>query len=100
MAIDFNGFVQKSYSWTDWKSVTSAKTLAVQYYQDDVKYVVYGYDGPEVHNCIIWLNDVPHAIAETYSQDQNDADKSDFETNYKTSANKKIGCPKDSDNAD
>lgn len=88
MAIDFLQFIKKSYNWADWKSISQIKKFIIQYDQDDLQYTIYGYDGPEVHICIIWLSEVPWAIKEEYSQEQNDLDKTDFETNYKNSSNK------------
>jgi hypothetical protein len=38
-------------------------------------------------SCIIWKGAVPSTVLQGYSQAQNDADKSDFETNYKAFSN-------------
>jgi hypothetical protein len=63
----------------------------VQYDDDGAIYTVYFYDGPEVHLCTIWKDVVPDGILGCgYSQAQNDSDKSDFETNYKPTANTAI----------
>lgn len=91
MTVDFSNSLRKDYSWTDWKSIYNAKTLSPQYNQDSEKYIIYGFDGPEAHACIIWLSNVPYAIANSYSQAQNDADKSDFENNYKSIFNVSVG---------
>jgi hypothetical protein len=81
---------QRTYSWTAWKAIQASKILLTQYDDDGVQYTVYGYDGPEVHLCTIWKGEVPHGIVGSYSQAQNDADKADFEANYKASANATI----------
>lgn len=81
-------FTQRSHSWTNWKAVASAKNIIYQYDDDGLVYRIYGYDGPEIHLCIIWKAEVPYEIVNGgYSQVQNDADKLDFETNYLPTAN-------------
>jgi hypothetical protein len=91
MAITFgSSFTQRYYSWTDFKTVLLGKYLIHQYDEDDSKYTIYGYDGQEVHSCIIYKGEVPESITAFYSQVQNDADKLDFETNYKTFSNRPL----------
>lgn len=81
-------FTQKTYAWSAWKAIQASKSLITQYDEDPNVYLVYGYDGPEVHLCTIWKGIVPDGVVNSgYSQAQNDADKTDFETNYKTTAN-------------
>jgi hypothetical protein len=54
-------------------------------------YTVFVFDSSLVYICNIWKDAVPDGIVQGgYSQAQNDSDKSDFETNYKPSANKRI----------
>jgi hypothetical protein len=66
-----------------------SKTLKIQYEDDGTTYTIYGYDQPEVVTCTIWQGAVPGTvIAGGYSQAQNDADKSDFQTNYLPTANR------------
>lgn len=68
-----------------------SKSLMLQYEDDGVTYLVFGYDPPEVITCSIWKGTVPSAVvAGGYSQAQNDADKADFETNFKSVANRSI----------
>jgi hypothetical protein len=82
---------QRSYHWTAWKSAVSGKGIANPQYDDDgTFYTIWGYDGPEVHTCVIWKGVVPDSITAFYSQNQNDADRADFETNYKTTYNKSL----------
>lgn len=82
---------QRTYRWTDWKTVQSNKKLIYQYDDDGIVYTIYGYDGPEVHLCNIFKGTVPYNIVEAgYSQVQNDADKIDFENNYLAEANRPV----------
>jgi len=86
--INFSGIPERSGDWTWFKAYITEKRLAIQYEEDDAAYFIYGYDSPEVVTCKIWKGVVPPSVINAgYSQAQNDADKSDFETNYKTAAN-------------
>ncbi len=83
----------RNYRWTQWKTIKTAKSLIHQYDDDGVVYTIWGYDGPEVHICTIFKNEVPYNIInEGYSQSQNNSDKTDFETNYLSSANATLGA--------
>lgn len=89
--INFGGIPQRSDTWSWFKPLIASKSLKVQFEEDDVEYIVYGYDLPEVLFCTIWKGSVPATvIAAGYSQAQNDADKTDFETNFKPYANRSI----------
>lgn len=91
MIIFASQLTQRSYTWTNWKTVQADKNLVYQYEDDSNIYTIWGYDGPEVHFCIIWKGTVPDGIIGSgYSQNQNDVDKSDFETNYLSTANSVI----------
>ncbi len=85
-------YTQRNYSWTDWKTVQSNKNFLHQYDDDGVIYTIWGYDGPEVHLCQIWIGAIPESILNTsyITQIQNDIDKSDFETNYQPTANRSL----------
>src|ERR1700679_303562 len=85
-------YTRRYYTWTDWKVVQAAKGLIYQYDDDGVIYTIYGYDGPEVNLCQIWIGTVPSTIIanSTITQAQNDLDKADFETNYEPTANQPI----------
>lgn len=84
-------FTQRYYKWTAYKAVMAAKGLLTQYESDGVMYTIWGYDGPEVHICSIYIGTVPDSIQDGgYSQGQNDSDKTDFETNFKSAANAPI----------
>jgi hypothetical protein len=87
-------YTQRNYRWTDWKVVQVDRSLVYQYNDDGFIYKIWGYDGPEVHFCIIYKDLVPEsAINAGYSQAQNDSDKLDFETNYIPGADEPIGTP-------
>lgn len=91
MSISFGTTPQRSGTWAWFKPFVAQKTLKVQYEEDTGVYTVYGYDHPEVLVCTIWKTTVPDAVlASGYTQAQNDADKADFETNYKPYANRSI----------
>lgn len=82
---------QRVYSWTDWKASYAKKGLPLQWDDDGVNYTIWSYDGPEVIVCQIWKGTLPESILASHTQEQNDADKSDFETNYKTNGNSPLG---------
>lgn len=92
MAVQFgSGFTVRSNFWTDFKAAFLSKKFLLQYDDNGTVYTVYGYDGPEVNICTIWKGTLPDSIiAGGYSQVQNDADKTDFENNYKATANARI----------
>lgn len=83
-------FTQRNYTWTAWKAVYAVKGSLFQYDEDDASYLIWTYDGPDVHICQLWKGDIPYTLAATYSQGQNDTDKADFETNYKSIGNQPL----------
>lgn len=84
-------FTQKNYNYTDWKTIKSVKNFAHQYHDDGKVYIIYGYEFPDVHTCVIFKGPVPPPIiASGYTQQQNDDDKTDFENNLLPSANAAI----------
>jgi hypothetical protein len=86
-----------SDNWTYYKSIIISKNISVQYLEESSVYSIFSFDGQLVYSCIIYKGDVPYGVSLTYSQAQNDADKSDFENNYKNNANKCLDL-KDSEN--
>lgn len=82
MSVEFGATYTKRYSlWVAWLTFLEDRNASAQY--DDTLpdyYLIYFYDGPEVHWCRIWKGEVPPDIAasEGYSQAQNDADKAAF----------------------
>jgi hypothetical protein len=89
--INFGSTPQRTGTWSWFKPLIAGKTLKVQYEEDVGVYTIYGYDLPEVCACTIWIGTVPPSvIVGGYSQAQNDADKTNFETNFKPYANRSI----------
>lgn len=82
---------QRVFRWTVWKTVYAIKGLPFQYEDDGQLYTIWTYDTPEVHLCQIWKGTVPDSVTGAYSQEQNDADKADFEANYKSLGNLALG---------
>jgi hypothetical protein len=77
--------------WTSLKTTASAKGLSIQYDDDGYVYQIFAIDVPTVYQTRIWHGTVPaDVIAGGYSQAQNDADETDFETNFKPFANKPL----------
>lgn len=86
-----DSYTQRPCSWTDFKALQATKDFALQFQQGTDRYEVWGYDGPEAFTTQIWIGDVPaDAVAAGYSQEQNDADKADFEANFKAKGNGQI----------
>jgi len=78
-------------TWPVFKAVVGAKVLDVQFETGALQYDIFAFDGPLAYTCTIWLGEVPYGvIAGGYTQELNDADKADFETNFKDSANQAI----------
>ena len=94
MAIQFGSSISViSSDWTAFKATVTSKGLAslVQYTQDASTYSIFAFDGLLAYTCTVWLGTVPDGVINGgYSQAQNDADKTDFETNYKPGGNKRI----------
>lgn len=78
--------------WSDFTDALSTKGLLgeIQYLESSETYSIFAYDTPIKYTCTIWLNTVPTGIVGSYSQAQNDSDKTDFETNYKSTANQRL----------
>jgi hypothetical protein len=81
-------YTQREYRWTAWKAIYVIKGLPFQFEETSEMYTIWSYDGPEVFSCQIYRGAVP-AVSD-YTQEQNDADKADFETNYKALGNASI----------
>ena len=91
MPININTPVVVPSTWTIFKTntYTGNKSLPMQYYENGEEYTIFAIDADIGYTCTIWKNIVPDGvIGGGYSQATNDADKSDFETNYKPNANK------------
>lgn len=82
---------KRSYFWAAWKDIASTRSNHVQFDDDGSRYLIWLYDGPEVLLCTIWKTTVPDFVVRGgYTQDQNDADKADFEANFKPTANSAV----------
>lgn len=93
MAVKFpDNMIVISDAWTGFKSNVAAKSLVpvLQYDDDGEVYTIFAIDALIIYTCTIWIGTVPASVLPTYSQAQNDSDKSDFETNYKADANQQI----------
>lgn len=91
MSIHFGtSFTHINHRWTDWKVVHATKHLEAQWHDDGTTYTIYGYDGNDVHYCQIFKGEVPSSALVEYSQEQNDADKLEFETIYKSIWGKQV----------
>lgn len=86
--ISFGDRIPRICDWATWKSLQSSKFLVTQHDDDGSMYTVYGYDGPEVVLCYVWKGELVGNRGIT--QEQNDANKADFETNYKPTSNRPI----------
>jgi hypothetical protein len=82
---------QREYKWIQWKAIRSAKGFLHQYEETADTYIIWGYDGPEAHLCILYRGLVPqHVMDAGYTQEQNDLDLADFESVYKAIGNSSI----------
>lgn len=83
-------FTNREMTWTQFKSFKTAKNFNIQYESENGRYIIYGYDSPEVYVSYIYQSEVPESVLVRYSQEQNDADKADFLANYAPTSNKII----------
>lgn len=81
-------YTQRMYRWTQWKA-EYARRVKVGHQHDDSNdvYLIWFYDGPEVHLCTIWKGAVPAGVQDGYTQEQNDADQDEFESDYLSTSN-------------
>jgi hypothetical protein len=77
---------QRSGDWTWFKPLLASKSIVIQFEEDAAKYTIFGYDPPEALFCLIWKGTVPAGG----DQSQNDADKAEFEADFKPYANRSI----------
>lgn len=88
MAVSISSYLtRRDWSWTTWKAVYATKGSPFQYDEDATVYTIWTYDSNEAHVCNIWKGLLPDGITASYSQAQNDTDKTDFETNFKSLGN-------------
>jgi hypothetical protein len=83
MALFGSSNIQVHRRWTQLHELVHSRNLSLQYDETPEKYEIFAIDDKIVFVTEIWKGPVPPAIEATYSQSQNDADKTDFETNHK-----------------
>jgi len=83
--MSFLGKLEKS--WADLKALVSAKEIEFQYHETTEKYFIFAFE-----NSLVYFVDIHKAGYEPagINISQNTADRTDFENNYKASANGKI----------
>lgn len=94
MSVEFpNSLTKRNYLWTAFKVQSVERGGSIQYDNDIPDYyVIWFYDGHEIFICNIWKGTIPSDIVTNlgYTQTQNDLDKTNFETNYLSKANKSL----------
>lgn len=85
-----SSFTKRFHLWSAWRDLLLSKMGTHQYDDDGTVYTIWFYDEPEVHICNIWKENIPSNLLITYSQEQNDIDRNEFEIIYKLTANKRI----------
>lgn len=75
-------------SWADMASIVNSKSLALQYYETKDDYLIWAIDHTITYTYLIWK-----LGSEPYMSDRRQiaADRTDFETNYKPTANTPCG---------
>jgi hypothetical protein len=90
MTIHFSpSLTQVESAWTAFKNQLAIRALGsvIQYDESPSDYTIFAVEGYLVFWCQIWKGTVPEG---SYTQVQNDADKTDFETNFKAYANRSV----------
>ena len=75
------------FNWVNFKSITAAKNLGMQYVEDTKRYEIFAFDDDIKYETEIWKDTT---VVEGLDVTQNNTDKTDFETNFKTTANQPI----------
>lgn len=93
MSVNFGSGITIIQSfWTAFKASVASKGMLMQYVDDGTIITIFSFDGPSlVYMTVIYDGTVPDGLTATYSQAQNDSDKTDFNTNFKPTANKPSG---------
>jgi hypothetical protein len=91
MATFGDNFIVVDRTWTQLKSILNVKGLSLQYDDSNPNYYqLFTLDGSVVYLTFIYLGTLPDSLASTYSQTQNNSDKSDFESNFKSGSNQPV----------
>ena len=93
MSISYgSGFIALSKRWADFKGILTSKHLVLQYEEDDNAYYIFATDLSIIYETTLFKGELLETLQEEYSQAQNDADRLDFENNYKDFSNKAISA--------
>lgn len=94
MAINIgSNYTLRFLTWNDWKTEQASRHGNVQFDEDEGKYDVWFYDQNDVFNTYVYKGTIPDTeLALGRTQTDIDNYLSDFETNYKPSANRKISA--------
>lgn len=99
MAVIGSNFIIVAQTWSQLKVTLNTKLMSLQYDDSDVTaYQLFAIDGSIVYLATIYRGTLPDSVAASYSQAQNDQDKSDFETNFKGRANQPVDLYQVGDN--
>lgn len=86
---------QIKLNWSDFKSTVASKNLDIQFFEDIAKYSIFALDSNIAYKIILWKSGHEPVNSDTASIA---SDRSDFENNYKSSANKRLSTKETSDN--
>jgi hypothetical protein len=76
--------------WSDLCSMLASKGLRLQFTEDAEAFTMFALDGAIEYEATIYKGAVPDGVISIYSQGQNDADRADFEANYRDDANQTV----------
>lgn len=88
MAMFGSSFITIEQSWSAFKTTAVSKVLSIQYDETSSEYQIFALDGSIVYVTTIFKNSVP--TVSDIDQSTNDANKQDFEANFKSSANQPL----------
>ena len=76
-------------NWTDFSNIVDAKSLSVQYKDTGEEYEICASDGVVTYTCVI-VQDASTKVIAGMDTATEEANETDFETNYKPSANARV----------
>lgn len=83
-----SGFIEIPLDWASLKAIVSSKNLSLQYVENSTAYNIFAVDEMVAYTTIIYTGTVPSGAS--VDQTTNDANETDFETNYQANANQPI----------
>lgn len=83
-----SGMIRVAQDWAAFKATAVMKKILVQYEENPKEYEIFGVDGSIVYTTVIYTGSVP--VGSAVDQATNDANKADFEANFKPVANQPI----------